>query len=182
MPICVWQSTAFCCCWWRSWGSRITLVDDVSSSGVLAFWTSSSSSSTTDDVITTCVQSQLSSVVVAVFLGLRGSVVVVVEWELADVSVIHAQWYFRQRKRQRQTLHNNIVQKTFSVKKMPNTCNETKPKIKWKPKIQEALLLQRNRATRYVSWNIMAVYWLSYWQEALLIPRNHASTLSVEIV
>ena len=47
---------------------------------------------------------------------------------------------------------------------------------------QEALLLQRNRATRYVSWNIMAVFWLSYWQEALLIQRNHASTLSVEIV
>ena len=42
---------------------------------------------------------------------------------------------------------------------------------------QEALLLQRNRATRYVSWNIMAVFWLSYWQEALLIQRNHASTL-----
>ena len=47
---------------------------------------------------------------------------------------------------------------------------------------QEALLLQRNRVTRYVSWNIMAVFWLSYWQEALLIQRNHASTLSVEIV
>ena len=47
---------------------------------------------------------------------------------------------------------------------------------------QEALLLQRNRATRYVSWNIMAVFWLSYWQEALLIQRSHASTLSVEIV
>ena len=47
---------------------------------------------------------------------------------------------------------------------------------------QEALLLQRNRATRYVSWNIMAVFWLSYWQEALLIQRNDASTLSVEIV
>ena len=47
---------------------------------------------------------------------------------------------------------------------------------------QEALLLQRNRATRYVSWNIMAVFWLSYWQEALLIHRNHSSTLSVEIV
>ena len=47
---------------------------------------------------------------------------------------------------------------------------------------QEALLLQRNRATHYVSWNIMAVFWLSYWQEALLIQRNHASTLSVEIV
>ena len=28
---------------------------------------------------------------------------------------------------------------------------------------QQALLLQRNRATRYVSWNIMAVFWLSYW-------------------
>ena len=48
--------------------------------------------------------------------------------------------------------------------------------------LQEALLLQRNRATRYVSWNIMAVFWLSYWQEALLIHRNRASTLSVEIV
>ena len=47
---------------------------------------------------------------------------------------------------------------------------------------QEALLLQRNRATRYVSWNIIAVFWLSYWQEALLIQRNHASTMSVEIV
>ena len=47
---------------------------------------------------------------------------------------------------------------------------------------QEALLLQRNRATRYVSWNIMTVFWLSYWQEALLIQRNHASTMSVEIV
>ena len=47
---------------------------------------------------------------------------------------------------------------------------------------QEALLLQRNRATRYVSWNIMAVFWLRYWQEALLIQKNHASTLSVEIV
>ena len=47
---------------------------------------------------------------------------------------------------------------------------------------QEALLLQRNRATRYVSWNIMAVFWLSYWQEALLMHRNHASTLSVEIM
>ena len=47
---------------------------------------------------------------------------------------------------------------------------------------QEALLLQRNRATRYVSWNIMGVFWLSYWQEALLIQRNHANTLSVEIV
>ena len=35
--------------------------------------------------------------------------------------------------------------------------------------LQEALLLQRNRATRYVSWNIMAAFWLSYWQEALLI-------------
>ena len=48
--------------------------------------------------------------------------------------------------------------------------------------IQEALLLQRNRTTRYVSWNIMAVFWLSYWEEALLIHRNHASTLSVGIV
>ena len=53
---------------------------------------------------------------------------------------------------------------------------------KVKIQIQEALLLQRNRATRYVSWNIMAVFWLSYWQEALLIQRNHASTLSVEIM
>ena len=58
--------------------------------------------------------------------------------------------------------------------------------MKWELKRQEALLLQRNRATRYVSWNIrpgpLAVFWLSYWQEALLIQRNHASTLSVEIV
>ena len=47
--------------------------------------------------------------------------------------------------------------------------------------IQEALLLQRNRTMRYVSWNIMAVFWLNYRQEALLMQRNHASTLSVEI-
>ena len=52
----------------------------------------------------------------------------------------------------------------------------------WQYCVQEALLLQRNRATRYVSWNIMAVFWLSYWQEALLMQRNHASTLSIEIV
>ena len=52
----------------------------------------------------------------------------------------------------------------------------------FRPVEQEVLLLQMNRATRYVSWNIMAVFWLSYWQEALLIQRNHASTLSVEIV
>ena len=47
---------------------------------------------------------------------------------------------------------------------------------------QEALLLHRNRATRYVSWNIMAGFWLSYWQKALLMQRKHTSTLWVEIV
>jgi len=55
---------------------------------------------------------------------------------------------------------------------------KTKTKLKRENK-QEALLLQRNRATRYVSWSIMALFWLSYWQQPLLIQRNHASTLSV---
>ena len=45
---------------------------------------------------------------------------------------------------------------------------------------QEALLLQRNRATRYVNWNIMAFFWPSYWQEALLMYRNHASTCQLK--
>ena len=43
-------------------------------------------------------------------------------------------------------------------------------------RLQEALPLQRNRATRCVCWNIMAVFWPSYWQGALLIQRNHASS------
>jgi len=75
---------------------------------------------------------------------------------------------------QKRSLLNMAYTKSIHSKQQTKTC--------FMLIIQEALLVQRNRATRFVSRNIMVVLWLNYWQEALLMQRNHASTLSVEIV